>query len=154
MPRDTGEHNSIADYVREVGGRAWFEVPIAGASHSPRSSPRYIDAVRIAGLTDGECVDFDAAAFDEDLRRSLDEGLDVELIEAKNRLNRPVIGQIIAGGDLFLDRFPKHGPLRLSVLVDERRGDPALQQVCERRGIRVHLRPWRPGGHATADQRE
>jgi hypothetical protein len=44
------EHNTIADYAREVRGRTHFEVPVSGPNVTPRSRTGRIDAVRIQGL--------------------------------------------------------------------------------------------------------
>ena len=86
MPKDTGEHNTTVAYVREVGGRAYFEVPVSGPTVTPGSRVRKIDAVRIEGLADGECLDFDHDSFIADLHEARVRGLEVELIEAKNLL--------------------------------------------------------------------
>lgn len=145
MPRDTGEHNTTVDYVREVGGRAYFEVPVSGPTVTPDSRVRKIDAVRIDGLAEGECLDFDRDAFVADLREAQVRGLEVELIEAKNRASRYTIGQAIVAGDLFLETFDDWGSIVLAVLYDEDHADAPLDRVCERRGIRVHRRTWVPG---------
>jgi hypothetical protein len=50
MRRNTGERNTIVDYVSEVGGHAYFEIPVAGGDLWGR---RYIDAVRIADAIPG-----------------------------------------------------------------------------------------------------
>ena len=102
MPKDTGEHNTTVAYVREVGGRAYFEVPVSGPTVTPGSRVRKIDAVRIERLADGECLDFDHDSFIADLHEARVRGLEVELIEAKNRASRYTIGQAIGAGDLFL----------------------------------------------------
>lgn len=67
MPKDTGEHNTTADYVREVGGRAYFEVPASGPKVTPGSRTRYIEAVRIDG-PNGAPRRFERDAFIADLR--------------------------------------------------------------------------------------
>ena len=147
MPRDTGEHNMILDYVTKAGGRTYFEVPIGGGASS---SLRRLDAVRVAAPGAAEYMGFNSEMFLEDLRVATVTGHEVELIEAKRRLNRPVIGEIIAGGDLFCERFPDHGPIRLAVVVGRDGDDAALHRVCDRRGIRVHLREWRAGQQPSA----
>jgi hypothetical protein len=144
MPKDTGEHNTIADYVREAGGRTYFEVPVSGPKVTPGSSARRIDAVRIEGLEDG-LRDFERDPFIADLREARLRDLEVELIEAKDALNRPIIGQAIAGCDLFIETYEDAGAnLTSSIVVDKNRNDAALYRVCQRRGIRVHLREWIP----------
>lgn len=142
MPNNTGEHLTTIDYVREAGGRAYFEVPVSGPTVDPDSRIRRIDAVRIDDIADGDCIDFDADRFATDLREAIERGLEVELIEAKNRASRYTIGQAIAAGDLFLETFPDAGPIVLAVLYNKSRADAALDRVCLRRGIRVHRRSW------------
>ena len=153
MSCESGEHNGIVDYLAEAGGRAYFEVPVAG----PRvaASHRYIDAVRIADPAGkGTCTDYNkhSTAFEADLEAAHAEGWDVELLEAKNKLNRSVIGQVIIAGDLFCDQFTTYGPIRLAVVVGAE--DAALRKVCDRRGIGVHLiKPWRGKAWRAANRR-
>ena len=54
--------------------------------------------------------------------------------EVKQKLNRPVIGQIIAGSDMF-ERQYSIKPARCVILCSKE--DSALQWVCEKRGIHV-----------------
>lgn len=142
MPNNTGEHLTTIDYVRQVGGRAYFEFRVSGATVDPESRIRRIDAVRIDGIADGECIDYNADRFGTDLRAAIERDLEVGLIEAKNRASRYTIGRAIAAGDLFLETFPDAGRIVLAVLYDERRADAALDCVSLGRGIRVHRRSW------------
>lgn len=152
MPHDTGEHNTTIEYVREVGGRAYFEVPVSGPTVSPGSRVRRIDAVRFDGIGGGESLPYDPDRFLVDLHEAQRQGIEIELIEAKNRASRYTIGQAIAAGDLFLETFSGGGNIVLAVLYDETRADTALDRVCERRGIRVLRRPWVPGSAPDADE--
>ena len=63
----------------------------------------------------------------------------VEVIEAKLKLNRLVIGQSIVGADLLdLD----YQPYSIKQVILCAVGDPLLEMICERRGIKV----WKSGG--------
>lgn len=64
------------------------------------------------------------------------EGRPVEIIEVKNHLNFDVIGQAIAGADMFSRAYPDHGLLRQVAVVG---GEPdnALEWLCAKRGIDV-----------------
>ena len=64
-----------------------------------------------------------------------------ELIEAKTKLNRLVIGQVVAGVDMFERQYDRE--LNDAVIVCGE-GDPALEWVCGKRGIRVEVIPSRP----------
>ena len=61
-------------------------------------------------------------------------GARVEVIEVKVDLNRPVLGQVIAGADLLEIEY---APAQVDPVVVCAVGDPALEAVCERRGIAV-----------------
>ena len=60
----------------------------------------------------------------------------MEVIEVKSSLNRPVIGQAIAGRDLFERDYE---PRTIEPVVVCGSGDPALEWVCRRNGIRVEI---------------
>lgn len=64
------------------------------------------------------------------------QGSTVELIEVKKNLNRLVIGQVIARMDMF-ERQYQAKKIIPTILCQN--GDPALQWVCEKRNIRIHI---------------
>jgi hypothetical protein len=63
-------------------------------------------------------------------------GADIEIVEAKRELDVCVIGQCVAGVDMFSRAYPRHRLVRMVAVV---RGtlDPALSWVCRRRSIEV-----------------
>jgi hypothetical protein len=74
-------------------------------------------------------------------------GARVELIEAKKRLNESVVGQLLAGAAMFAARYPDHGPLVLTAVV-ERDRDAALRWYCASVGKEVVevAADWNEGG--------
>lgn len=60
----------------------------------------------------------------------------VELIEVKKNLNRLVIGQVIAGVDMFERQY---NISKIIPVILCKNGDPALEWVCEKRNIRVEI---------------
>ena len=60
----------------------------------------------------------------------------VELIEVKKKLNRLVIGQSLAGCDMFKQDY-RSGDIKNGILCSE--GDPTLEWVCSTREIEVKL---------------
>lgn len=115
---------------RQRGGWWLAEVPIGGGS------PRRIDAVVVPGSEDRssrEGVDLD------DFRAAVAAGADVELIEAKERLNVEVVAQLLCGARMFSDQYPAHGQLSLTACVAKDRQDEAFHWFCNREQIRVVL---------------
>ena len=147
-----GEDRCLVEYLRLVGsvetaGRVYVEVPIGGtARYGQGAKTRYVDAVRFPGIEHDDVLDFDETAFHEDVHR----GSPVEVIEVKAKLNRPVIGQLVVARELApadWDLAPDVD-LRLVALVTE--GDPALEPVCLRLGIRVIVVPRDPASGTEA----
>jgi hypothetical protein len=139
--RRTNEDQLLLKYWREVGGLIITEVPIG--RDGPREWPpgakaRRIDGVRLVapprGPSDGIYV------FARHTNRRWIElfiaGARVEVIEVKQDLNRPVIGQVIAGADLL---EMEYAPAQVDPVLVCAVGDPALEAVCERRGIAVFV---------------
>lgn len=60
------------------------------------------------------------------------------MIEVKTKLNRPVIGQVIAGADMVRLEFAPEEVRRVVVCGIR---DPALEKVCSGRGIEVWFPP-------------
>ena len=65
------------------------------------------------------------------------QGKTVELIEVKKYLNRLVIGQVIAGMDMFERQYQIN---RINPVIVCQIGDPALEWVCKKRNIKVEIR--------------
>ena len=136
----TNEDRLLLKYWREVGGLIITEVPIG--RDGPREWPPgakqgRIDGVRLVApppsLSDG------IHAFGRDSRvmtEILIAGARVEVIEVKQYLNQHVIGQVIAGADLL---EMEYAPAQVDPVVVCAVGDPALEAVCERRGIAVFV---------------
>ena len=140
--RRTNEDRLLLKYWREVGGVIITEVPIGRGGPRewpPGAKTRRIDGVRLVAppptLSDG------IHAFGRDTNRVMVEiliaGARVEVIEVKQDLNRPVLGQVIAGADLL---EMEYAPAQVDPVVVCEVGDPALEAVCERRGIAVFVR--------------
>ena len=66
----------------------------------------------------------------------------VELIEVRNKLNRLVIGQVVAGVGMFERQYKARTIIPVILCV---KGDPTLEWVCEKRGITVRVRDWLEG---------
>jgi hypothetical protein len=139
--RRSKEDRLLLKYWREVGGLIITEVPIG--RDGPREWPPgakqgRIDGVRLAApppsLSDG------IHAFTRDTRHNTEiliAGSRVEVIEVKQDLNKDVLGQVIAGADLL---EMEYAPAQVDPVVVCEVGDPALEAVCERRGIAVFVR--------------
>jgi hypothetical protein len=135
------EDRLLLKYWREVGGVLFTEVPIGRdgpRQWPPGAKPRRIDGVRIVtptpALPDGMYM------FSRRENRSTVEdlvaGARVEVIEVKRLLDRPVIGQVIAGADVL---EMEYAPAEVDQVVVCEVGDPVLEAVCERRGIVVFM---------------
>ena len=136
------EDRLLLKYWRDVGGVLFTEVPIGrdGPRQWPLGAkPRRIDGVRIVApvpeLPDG--IYTFARRENRRIVEDLIAGARVEVIEVKRSLDRPVIGQVIAGADLL---EMEYAPAEVDQVVVCEVGDPVLEAVCERRGIVVFLR--------------
>lgn len=138
----SGEDWSVIGWWRSHPRRGllWVEVEIGrggpGAWPNPRSHRR-IDAVHLPGHPDRVVRDWGggSAGFVEAVT-----GSEIEIVEAKKRLNVDVIGQCIAGIDMFSRAYPDHG-LLVPVAVVRGSADPALAWVCNHRGILIDVAP-------------
>ncbi len=132
------EDKLLNAYHREVGGHIYTEV---SAPHRKGNKDwpegyrnRYVDAIRIIDSDFEEKIVPFSNHGDEFVEMA--EGSSLELIEIKRRLNRPVIGQVIAAKDLVeVEYLPEE--VRKTVLCNG--ADPALEWVCEERNIAVEL---------------
>jgi hypothetical protein len=140
-PHMTFEDDLILKYLNKVGGgTAFVEVIVGkGGVHKwpPGSKPRRIDAIRIPIPDDKEVQIFKKKhekTVKDLVKKCFEKKEGVEVIEAKRKLNRLVIGQSIVGADLLdLD----YQPYSIKQVIIIETGDPLLEMICERRGIRV-----------------
>jgi hypothetical protein len=134
----TREDALLYAYWEQERGRLYTEVPIAGprghVAWAAQATTRRLDGVRIPADTGAEGITSfagHAAEFQRTIRLHRP-----ELIEVKRKLNRTVIGQIIAGHDLFEEQYGV-SPARLVFVCAVE--DAALKWVCERRNIVVRM---------------
>ena len=129
-------------YLRRVRRGGWLgsvhaEVPFGSPSGG---TSRRLDAVRFPNL-DNRIRRYRAAPFLADLPGAGP----IELIEVKSKLNRTVIGQLVAA-ELLVRReweLPKRRPLHLVAVVAQ--VDKALAIVCNELGMRIEA-VHSPGG--------
>jgi hypothetical protein len=120
-------------------GTLWQEVPVADAA---------LGALHVPDLPGGFNWWPEHARLDG--LQSVLRDHDVEVIEAKRRLNTDVIGQVIAGAILLAHEYPKHRLIGQTVVVAGR-PEPALEWVCNKLGVTVVRYPNAPAaetGHA------
>lgn len=128
-----GEDRLLLRYLEQVGpeyGRVYVEVPVGGRSFG-NAQTRFVDAMRFPGLEPAEVRPYEQAAFTRDGQQH-----PFELIEVKGRLNRPVIGQLLAAQDLVRGQWDVPDARLVAVCAID---DDAMRYVCERRGIDVHI---------------
>ncbi len=134
------EDHLLYQYWSVSKGQLFLEVPIGNRKLGDwplKSKIRRIDGVRLIDETVSEIPkiysskDYTLKGFSE-----LCVGKTVELIEAKKSLNRLVIGQIIAGMDMFGRQYQAD---KIIPVILCQNGDPALEWVCEKRDIKVQI---------------
>lgn len=133
----TPENRLLASYWKEVGGTmvAEVETGAGGPSDWPAgTSRRQIDGVRFSSEYRDEITG--PTAFTQGQLRQIVQDRHVEIIEVKQSLGRLVIGQAIAGKDMFMRDY---GPRSVEPVVVTGEGDPGLEWVCRRNGIRVEI---------------
>jgi hypothetical protein len=132
----TIEDKLLFEYWTARGGRLYGEVPVGGTGGTgewPKGCKiRRIDGVILPDLPRGSPYPTHML---EDLVRRLPES-SVELVEVKKRLNRLVIGQVLAGQDMFLRQYGVR-PSKLTIVCQI--SDPGLEWVCQERGIDVWI---------------
>jgi hypothetical protein len=118
-------------------GMVHVEVPFGRPSGG---ASRRLDAVRFLGGK-SRIVRFRQDLFEA----SLAAAAEIVLIEVKPKLNRPVIGQLIAAEILVREEWGLSPSSHLRMVAVVAEVDPALMLVCDRLGIRVatvrHPRP-------------
>lgn len=144
--RRTYEDRLLLEYWRAFGGLVFTEVPVGrdGPKDWPEGAkPRRIDGVRIVSPKSEEAPS-DIVAFSKgrDAKRfeRVVAGAEVEVLEVKRALDRVVLGQVIIGADLLEIEYAS---TKVDQVVICEAGDPALEMVCERRGIKVWMPPKR-----------
>jgi len=125
-------------YWKKSKGKLFLEVPIGNkqlGNWPPNSKIRRIDAVLIKA-EDGYGTEevFNRNEYTLSEFNNYVKDKTVELIEVKKNLNRLVIGQVIAGLDMFERQY---NAKKVLPVVISQNDDPALQWVCEKRDIKV-----------------
>lgn len=145
--RRTYEDELLLKYWQEVGSLIFAEVIVGKGGTRKKwpkdAKPRRIDAVRISATTHAY-PDDDIFTFDKTSSHVLREkitGANIEVIEIKRSLDRVVLGQVIIGADLL---ELEYAPATIEQTVLCKEGDPVLEYVCDKRGIKV----WRPPIHS------
>jgi len=133
----TPENHLLTGYWKDVGGIMVPEVHIGdtGPTAWPAGSrSRQIDGVRFS--TDYRDEINTPTAFSQAQLQNIVSDRHVEVIEVKQSLGRPVIGQAIAAREMFERDY---APRTVEPVVVCGRGDPALEWVCRQNGIRVEI---------------
>lgn len=134
----TFEDKLLDAYWKDVGGVFYLEVPVGNRVGDGRwrkgSKVRRIDAVRLPVKDPGESRILTRKSYKLKEIEAAFRDKDVEVIEAKRRLNRVVFGQAVAGADMFEKQYrPWHV---LPVVVYEI-DDPAMVWVCRKHGVKT-----------------
>jgi hypothetical protein len=139
----TYEDELLLKYWRKVGGVIFTEVLVGrgGLRQWPDGAkPRRIDGVRIVSASHtkvpSDIVTFDKWANAQDFEKVV-AGAKAEVVEIKYSLDRVVLGQVIIGADLL---EMEYAPAKINQVVVCEVGDPVLEMVCKKRGIKV----WMP----------
>ena len=144
QPR-TLEDRLLLEYWNTRRGLMIAEVPIGGAGGAGRwpagTERRRIDAVRLpASASEQGILHHDQRRATADLLASSGR---IELIDVKRKLNRLVIGQVLAAQDMFERQYGI--PSSRLTIVCEITG-PGLEWVCRKRGIAVWSRDRQRAG--------
>ncbi|TFB13581.1 hypothetical protein E3U55_15790 [Filobacillus milosensis] len=132
----TPEDLLLQKYWDEHKGVIFVEVPIGspyGVGKWPKGSKRRrIDAIRItsSSIPDG----IYKLSNNENMLDYLSLTGSIELIEIKQKLSRYIIGQVIAGVDMFEYEYSFENIIPKIICTE---GDPALEWVCDKREISV-----------------
>ena len=132
----TKEDRLLKRYYKENPGMFLVEIPVGGAGSGlpwdEACTRRRLDAVKILGYGDGKGI-YKHPFNKEDLA-DLFKGKDIEVIEVKQKLNRPAIGQVIAGRDMFQVQYKRK---KAKMVIVCSKGDSALEWVCKKHNIKV-----------------
>lgn len=127
----TFEDKLISKYRSQVEGNMFLEVPIGNDKDIwPKGSKtRRVDCIRVLNNSKDIYRYNDLEIFKDCIKDK-----HIELIEAKKRLNRLVIGQVIVGIDMFIKQY-KNKNVKGVILCEV--GDPGLEIVCKERDVDV-----------------
>lgn len=132
-PSACNEDELLERYRNRKGGDIVAEVPVA---------TRSLDGVHLSvGRKEGRLYCWRDLGSDKDSRRQkfvdMIQRHDIELIEVKPELTRRVLGQAIAGRDIFEEQYGVV-PIRTLILFPKEQSDPAIEWVCkEKRTIAI-----------------
>ena len=139
----TYEDELLLKYWQKANGVIFTEVLVGrgGRRQWPDSAkPRRIDGIRIVSSAykkiPSDIVTFDKRANAQEFEQIIT-GAKVEVIEVKYSLDRVVLGQVIVGADLL---EMEYAPVKINQVVVCEVGDPVLEIVCKKRGIKI----WTP----------
>ncbi len=139
--KQTFEDKLLLRYWQKVGGVIYAEVVVGGRgrdkSYPDGSKPRRIDGLRISPNSKRISPDIILATGwnKREVQDAIARARTVEVIEIKSSLDRLVIGQSIVGADLMeMEYETKH--IHQVILCEV--GDPLLELVCKKRGIKVY----------------
>lgn len=134
----TFKEKIIFNYSLNSPGIFFLEVPIGSSAYGiwpKKSKVRRLDAINIKNSNSGtEIYGKKFFSFYDFKKRVSNQS--VELIEVKRKLNRFVIGQVIAGYDMF-EREYNPQDIEMVILCVE--ADPAMEWVCKKRNIKVEI---------------
>lgn len=144
FPR-SGEDSLLLDWWEQQGARGLLILEVKLGLSGPGSWPAPRRHKRLDGLflpaSDRNAI-VDWSSVGNEALAELAEGRPAAVLESKDALNTDVIGQTVAGVDMFSRSFPSHGRLDAWATVWAPL-DPALAWVASRRGIHIHA-PQRP----------
>jgi len=125
------EDRLLESYLKANPGRLFLEVPL-WFDVDP-SEARRIDGVLIPGE---DTLVYLSGSYSMDKLKEAVDNQTVHLIEAKKRLNRTVIGQLLVGKALFKRAFPSSNPIMVAVCG---KGHADLEWYCSENGITVAI---------------
>ena len=128
-----GEDRWLRRYLDSLAdpGCVYVEVPVGGAAGG---TIRRIDAVRLSPLA-AQVRNYAPSGFEADLAKARE----IEIIEVKRTLNRPVVGQLLVARDRAWQDWSLSPDRRLSLLALVTVTDLAIERFCMRNGIRVKI---------------
>ena len=134
------EGKLLRRYLIKTGGLLILEVPIGSKGGSVEwpegSKTRFIDGILIVNALAGESQVFKYQGFGKKAFCKETEGRVVEVIEVKDKLNRVVFGQALAGVDMFEAQY---NASFITPVVVCHEPDPAMELVCTKHGVRVEI---------------
>ena len=139
----TNEDNILLKYWEKVGGIIFTEVFVgkggiqkwvSGAKSRRIDGVQIISLRKINGLSD-DIITFNKKSNIQEFQEILSSG-QVKVIEAKDKLNRVVLGQVIIGADLIEMEYNLSNVGQVAICEI---GDPVLEAVCKRRNIEVWI---------------